>query len=135
MPSLVPMIQTVAGNNARTAPGLLFLVGFPSAGRISSPWSIPGRTVNSGSAHSGRPGYGLPFDQDRLLLIWIASTATSQKTRAIRVRSAATILETFSRPKDGRYYRRRSPDSSGSSARRSSLSATNRMLAAPPTIP
>jgi hypothetical protein len=41
-----------------------------------------------------------------LLLICIASTATWQKTRAIRFRSAATILETFGLPKDGRYYNR-----------------------------
>jgi len=54
----------------------------------------------------GHPDYGLPFGQDRLLLIWIASMATWQKTRAIRFRSAATILETFALPKDGRYYKR-----------------------------
>ena len=54
----------------------------------------------------GHPDYGLPFGQDRLLLIWIASMATCQKTRAIRFRSAATILETFGLPKDGRYYKR-----------------------------
>jgi replication initiator protein len=54
----------------------------------------------------GHPDYGLPFGQDRLLLIWIASMATWQKSRAIHFRSAATILETFSLPKDGRYYKR-----------------------------
>lgn len=54
----------------------------------------------------GHPGYGLPFGQDRLLLIWIASMATWQKNRVIRFRSAATILETFGLPKDGRYYKR-----------------------------
>jgi len=54
----------------------------------------------------GHPDYGLPFGQDRLLLIWIASVATWQKTRVIRFRSAATILETFGLPKDGRYYKR-----------------------------
>jgi hypothetical protein len=54
----------------------------------------------------GHPDYGLPFGQDRLLLIWIASMATWQKTRVIRFRSAATILETFGLPKDGRYYKR-----------------------------
>ena len=48
----------------------------------------------------------VPFGQDRLLLIWIASVATWQKTRVIRFRSAATILETFGLPKDGRYYKR-----------------------------
>lgn len=54
----------------------------------------------------GHPDYGLPFGQDRLLLIWVASMATWQKNRVIRFRSAATILETFDLPKDGRYYRR-----------------------------
>lgn len=54
----------------------------------------------------GHPDYGLPFGQDRLLLIWIASMATWQKNRVIRFRSAATILETFGLPKDGRYYKR-----------------------------
>lgn len=54
----------------------------------------------------GHPDYGLPFGQDRLLLIWIASLATWQKSRVIRFRSAATILETFNLPKDGRYYKR-----------------------------
>lgn len=54
----------------------------------------------------GHPDYGLPFGQDRLLLIWIASMATWQKNRVIRFRSAATILETFNLPKDGRYYKR-----------------------------
>jgi len=54
----------------------------------------------------GHPDYGLPFGQDRLLLIWIASMATWQKQREIRFRSAAAILETFRLPKDGRYYKR-----------------------------
>jgi plasmid replication initiation protein len=54
----------------------------------------------------GHPDYGLPFGQDRLLLIWIATMAVWQKTREIRFRSAAAILEVFGLPKDGRYYKR-----------------------------
>ena len=54
----------------------------------------------------GHPDYGLPFGQDRLLLIWIASMATWHKDRVIRFRSAATILDAFQLPKDGRYYKR-----------------------------
>jgi hypothetical protein len=54
----------------------------------------------------GHPDYGLPFGQDRLLLIWIATMAVWQKTREIRFRSAAAILEAFGLPKDGRYYKR-----------------------------
>jgi len=54
----------------------------------------------------GHPDYGLPFGQDRLLLIWIASLATWQKSRIIRFKSAATILKSFGLAKDGRYYKR-----------------------------
>ncbi len=54
----------------------------------------------------GHPDYGLPFGQDRLLLIWVATMAVWQKTREIHFRSAATILEAFGLPKDGRYYKR-----------------------------
>lgn len=54
----------------------------------------------------GHPDYGLPFGQDRLLLIWIATMAVWQRTREIRFRSAAAILEAFGLPKDGRYYKR-----------------------------
>jgi hypothetical protein len=54
----------------------------------------------------GHPDYGLPFGQDRLLLIWIATMAIWQKTREIRFRSGAAILEAFGLPKDGRYYKR-----------------------------
>lgn len=54
----------------------------------------------------GHPDYGLPFGQDRLLLIWIATMAVWQKTREIRFRSAVAILEAFDLPKDGRYYKR-----------------------------
>jgi alpha-beta hydrolase superfamily lysophospholipase len=43
----------------------------------------------------GHPDQGLPFGQDRLLLIWIATMATWHKSRVIRFRSAAAILETF----------------------------------------
>ncbi|HTV54810.1 MAG TPA: replication protein RepA [Terriglobia bacterium] len=53
----------------------------------------------------GHPDYGLPFGQDRLLLIWIATMAVWQRTREVRFRSAA-ILEAFDLPKDGRYYKR-----------------------------
>jgi hypothetical protein len=54
----------------------------------------------------GHPDHGLPFGQDRLLLLWIATMAVWQKSRQIHFRSAAAILETFGLPKDGRYYRR-----------------------------
>jgi hypothetical protein len=55
---------------------------------------------------TGHPKYGLPFGQDRLIPIWVATLALRQKNRRIVFRSAAEILETFGLPKDGRAYRR-----------------------------
>ena len=54
----------------------------------------------------GHPDFGLPFGQDRLIPIWVATLALRQKNRTVRFRSAAQMLEFFRFPKDGRYYRR-----------------------------
>ena len=54
----------------------------------------------------GHPDFGLPFGQDRLIPIWVATLALRQKSRTVRFRSAAQMLEFFRLPKDGRYYRR-----------------------------
>lgn len=52
------------------------------------------------------PDYGLPFGQDRLIPIWVATLAVRQKCRTIVFRSAAEILDQFELPKDGPHYRR-----------------------------
>jgi hypothetical protein len=52
------------------------------------------------------PDFGLPFGQDRLIPIWVATLALRQKSRTVRFESAAQILDFFRLPKDGRYYRR-----------------------------
>jgi hypothetical protein len=54
----------------------------------------------------GHPDYGLPFGQDRLIAIWVATLAVRQKGRTVYFRSAAEILEEFDLPKDGPHYRR-----------------------------
>lgn len=54
----------------------------------------------------GHPDHGLPFGQDRLIPIWVATLAVRQKNRTISFRSAAEILEEFDLPKDGPHYRR-----------------------------
>ena len=54
----------------------------------------------------GHPDYGLPFGQDRLIPLWIATLAVRQKSRMVLFRSAAEILEEFDLPKDGPHYRR-----------------------------
>src|SRR5215467_10016282 len=48
----------------------------------------------------------VPFGQDRLIPIWVATLALRQKTRTVHFKSAAQMLEFFRFPKDGRYYRR-----------------------------
>jgi hypothetical protein len=54
----------------------------------------------------GHPDYGLPFGQDRLVPIWVASLAVRQKSRMVVFQSAADILKEFDLPKDGPHYRR-----------------------------
>jgi hypothetical protein len=52
------------------------------------------------------PDYGLPFGQDRLLPIWVATLSLRQKSRELHFESAAQILDFFHLPKDGPHYRR-----------------------------
>lgn len=49
---------------------------------------------------------GLPFGQDRLIPIWIATLALWQKSRELQFDSAAQMLDFFHLPKDGPHYRR-----------------------------
>ncbi|HEY6270542.1 MAG TPA: replication protein RepA [Terriglobales bacterium] len=55
---------------------------------------------------TAHPDFGLPFGQDRLIPIWVATLAVKQKSRAVRFESASEILEFFQLPKDGLHYRR-----------------------------
>jgi hypothetical protein len=55
---------------------------------------------------AGHPRFGLPFGQDRLIPIWVATLALRQKSRVIRFETASHILQTFDLPRDGRTYRR-----------------------------
>ena len=52
------------------------------------------------------PQYGLPFGQDRLIPIWLATLALWQKSREVHFHSAAQMLDFFHLPKDGFHYRR-----------------------------
>jgi hypothetical protein len=66
------------------------------------------------SRHSGmfflqiaaHPRFGLPYGQDRLIPIWVATLALEQKCRTIRFGTAAQMLDFFQLPKDGPHYRR-----------------------------
>ena len=55
---------------------------------------------------TGHPQFGVPFGQDRLVPIFLATLAVRQKTSVIRFRSAAEMLETFGMHKGGKEYRR-----------------------------
>jgi len=55
---------------------------------------------------TGDPRFGLPFGQDRLIPIWVATLAIRQKNRVIRFSSGAEILRTFGLPAGGKEYAR-----------------------------
>lgn len=55
---------------------------------------------------TGHPKFGLPFGQDRLIPIWVATLAVQQKSRTIHFDTAARMLDFFHLSKDGRHYRR-----------------------------
>jgi hypothetical protein len=52
------------------------------------------------------PDFGLPFGQDRLIPIWVATLALRQRSREVYFDSAAQVLDFFHLPKDGPHYRR-----------------------------
>jgi hypothetical protein len=54
----------------------------------------------------GDPEFGLPFGQDRLIPIWLATMVKRTHLRKITFRAGAEILEMFGLPKDGRTYNR-----------------------------
>jgi hypothetical protein len=62
-----------------------------------------GQFVVQVTAH---PDYGLPFGQDRIVPIFLATLAVRQQSRTIRFRSASEMLETFGMHKGGKEYRR-----------------------------
>lgn len=55
---------------------------------------------------TGHPEFGLPFGQDRLVLIFLATLAVRQKSQVVRFRSAAELLDSFGMAKGGKEYRR-----------------------------
>lgn len=55
---------------------------------------------------TGHPQFGLPFGQDRLVLIFLATLAVRRKSQIVRFRSAAEMLDCFGMAKGGKEYRR-----------------------------
>jgi hypothetical protein len=55
---------------------------------------------------TGHPNYGLPWGQDRLVPIFLATLAVRQQSRTIKFTSAADMLDTFGMQQGGSQYRR-----------------------------
>ena len=55
---------------------------------------------------TGHPQYGVPFGQDRLVPIFLATLAVRQQAQTITFRSAAEMLDVFRMQQGGSQYRR-----------------------------
>jgi len=55
---------------------------------------------------TAHPNYGLPFGQDRIVPIFLATLAVRQQSQTIRFKSGAEMLDTFGMNKGGKEYRR-----------------------------
>lgn len=55
---------------------------------------------------TGHPGFGLPFGQDRLVPIFLATMAVRQRSKTIGFKSASVMLEMFGLANGGKEYRR-----------------------------
>ena len=55
---------------------------------------------------TGHPEFGVPFGQDRLVPIFLATLAVQQKSQVVRFRTAAEMLESFGMYTGGKEYRR-----------------------------
>ena len=52
------------------------------------------------------PRFGLPFGQDRLSSLWVATLAVLQRSRTVRFKSPSQLLDYFELPKNGFHFRR-----------------------------
>src|SRR5690606_31163440 len=52
----------------------------------------------------GHPEFGLPFGNDRLLLLFLATLAVRGQSQILRFRSGAQLLEMFGMQKGGKEY-------------------------------
>ena len=55
---------------------------------------------------TGHPDHGLPFGQDRLIPLWVASKSVRENRREIRFETGSQILDDLGLPRDGPHYRR-----------------------------
>jgi len=55
---------------------------------------------------AGHPNHGVPFGQDRIVPIFLATLAVQQKSQTIRFKTASEMLKTFGMSNGGKEYRR-----------------------------
>jgi hypothetical protein len=55
---------------------------------------------------TGNPRYGVPFGQDRLIPLWIATQAVRNQSRTVEFGSARQILMEWGLPENGSHYHR-----------------------------
>ena len=55
---------------------------------------------------AGHPNWGVPFGQDRLLVLFLATQAVRYQTREVRFRSGAELLVEWGMPTNGDHYKR-----------------------------
>ncbi|MCC6585545.1 MAG: replication initiator protein A [Bryobacterales bacterium] len=55
---------------------------------------------------TGHPHFGLPYGQDRLAVLFLATLAVRQQSQTIRFHSATEMLDTFGMARGGKEYRR-----------------------------
>ena len=55
---------------------------------------------------TAHPRFGLPYGQDRLVPIWMATLTLKQRNRTVHFESPTQLLDYFRLPKDGAQYRR-----------------------------
>lgn len=53
---------------------------------------------------AGHPDWGVPFGQDRLLILFLATQAVRYQTREVRFRSGAELLVDWGMPTNGAHY-------------------------------
>jgi hypothetical protein len=54
----------------------------------------------------GHPEFGVPFGQDRLILLWVATVAVRQQSPVVQFESGARILNDWGMQLNGSHYRR-----------------------------
>ncbi len=95
-----------ANQNLGFASRPFVLCGLPSSDR-----TLANSCTSAENGHlllqvTGHPSYGLPWGQDRLVPIFLATLAIRQQNPVIRFRSAAEMLDTFGTQQGGTQYRR-----------------------------